>query len=267
MKKFFCLFAFFLFATISNAQEVVSLNNASLTIFLPEKPNGMAVLCCPGGGYETVCDEHEGKGWAEEINQMGVAWIVVNYQLPNGNPKIPFSSVESAMKYVKAHAKKYHINPNQIGIAGFSAGGHLAATYTRYASKNLRPAFQILFYPVISMDSSLTHLGSFHHLLGNNPSEKMIKKYSLEKQTTKQIPSTIIFVSNDDNVVPKTNATLYSYNVLKKDETRKDFKMVEFPEGNHGWGNSKTFKYHDEVITQINSFLETWKNEHSSQTE
>lgn len=252
--------------SITNAQEIVKLDNVSYTIFLPKKSNGMAVLCCPGGGYETVCDEHEGKGWAEEINQMGVAWIVVNYQLPNGNPKIPFESVETAMKHVKSNAQKYHINPHQIGIAGFSAGGHLAATYTRYSSKNLRPAFQILFYPVITMDSSFTHLGSRHHLLGDNPSEKMVQKYSLEKQPPKNIPSTIIFVSNDDNVVPKTNTTLYGYNALKNDETRKDFRTVIFPEGKHGWGNSKTFNYHDEVITDLKNFFENWQFEHSSQT-
>lgn len=222
------------------------------TIFSPKNPNGIAVICCPGGGYEVICNEHEGKGWAKELNEMGITWIVIDYQLPNGNPELPFSSILETMKDIKAHAKEYNIDTTKIGIAGFSAGGHLAATYSRYAPENEKPAFQILFYPVISMDEKLTHSGSRAHLLGENPSSKLVKTYSLEKQADKSVPPTLIFVSMDDSVVPLDNSIEY-YSSLRKVDVPANLQI--FPIGNHGWGNNPEFTYHQAIINELYLFF------------
>lgn len=245
MKRFILLQSLCLLSTFVFAQT-------KKTIFSPNNPNGIAVICCPGGGYETICNEHEGNGWAKEFNEMGITWIVVDYQLPNGNPELPFSSILETMKDIKAHAKDYKIDTTKIGIAGFSAGGHLAATYSRYAPANEKPAFQILFYPVISMNEKLTHKGSLTHLLGESYSSKAVKHYSLEEQAEKSIPPTIIFASKDDSVVPIDNSINY-YNSLQKKGVPVNLQI--FPFGNHGWGNDKNFIYHQAIIEELSKFF------------
>lgn len=228
---------------------VIFAQSGKYTIFSPEKPNGVAIICCPGGGYETVCDEHEGKGWAAEMNELGITWIVLNYRLPDGNPSIPFEDVQKTMQEIKKIGPSIGVDTSQIGIAGFSAGGHLAATYSCYSPKELKPAFQILFYPVISMRKGLTHLGSRQHLLGENPPKDLVNYYSLEKHTD-SLPPTLIFVSKDDAVVSPRNTKLY-IKALKS-----TFLMHNiFPTGNHGWGNSKDFEFHYLVILDIKTFL------------
>lgn len=222
------------------------------TVFVPDKPNGTAVICCPGGGYETVCDEHEGKGWAQEFNDMGIVWVVVNYELPNGNPEIPFNSILEVMKDLKANASTYHIDTTKIGIAGFSAGGHLAASYSQYAPKQHKPAFQLLFYPVITMDETYTHRGSRNHLLGEKPKNSMVKRYSLEKTADETLPPTLIFVSKDDNVVSPENSLNY-YEMLNENNVPTNLHI--FPIGNHGWGNSTTFIYHPAILEKLYLFF------------
>lgn len=232
--------------------DILYAQSGEYTVFSPEKPNGTAIICCPGGGYETVCDEHEGKGWAAEMNARGITWIVLNYRLPNGNPNTPFEDVKKTMQEIRKIAPSIGVDTSKIGIAGFSAGGHLAATYSQYAPQELRPAFQILFYPVISMKKELTHLGSRQHLLGDNPPQDRINHYSLEKQVH-SLPPTLIFVSKDDAVVSPRNTNLYVKAIKKQKNII--YMRNQFPSGNHGWGNSKDFKYHDQVLLDIQSFL------------
>ena len=124
---------------------------------------------CPGGGYALLAYDHEGYAYADYFKHQGIALIVLKYRMPHGNHKVPMSDVCEAMRVVKSHAAEWKINPDDIGIMGFSAGGHLASTFATHYPAELRPAFQILVYPVISMDETITHSGSRENLIGKNP--------------------------------------------------------------------------------------------------
>ena len=171
----------FLFFTLiisqSYAQEVINIWNgkapydngdkAELTIFLPsDKSTGRAIILCPGGGYDHLAFENEGTAWASFFNEQGIAAFILKYRMPKGNPLVPISDAEEAIKIVRKNAEKYKIDPDDVGIMGSSAGGHLASTIATHSKGDAKPNFHILFYPVITMDSSFTHLGSMKNLLG-----------------------------------------------------------------------------------------------------
>lgn len=135
--------------------ENVRIYRPSIKVFLPEGKNtGRAVIMCPGGGYALLAYDHEGYAYADYFKHQGIALIVLKYRMPHGNHKVPMSDVCEAMRVVKSHAAEWKINPDDIGIMGFSAGGHLASTFATHYPAELRPAFQILVYPVISMDET-----------------------------------------------------------------------------------------------------------------
>ncbi|MFV0265903.1 MAG: alpha/beta hydrolase [Draconibacterium sp.] len=177
-----------------------------LTIYLPEVENKVktAVVICPGGGYHAVCASYEGYKIAKEMNKKGVAAFVLKYRLPNDNTCenksiAPLQDAQQAIKIVRDNAEKWGIDPNQIGILGFSAGGHLAATAGTHFSKSyienekgtsLRPDFMVLVYPVISMQPELTHGGSRDNLLGKKASTELLELFSNEKQVTENTPRT-----------------------------------------------------------------------------
>lgn len=137
-------------------------DKAELTVYLPDekKATGRAVVCCPGGGYSHLAMDHEGHQWATFFNNQGIALIVLKYRMPHGNRLVPISDAEEAIKTVRRHAVEWHIDLNDIGIMGFSAGGHLASTIATHSKGEAAPNFQILFYPVITMDLGFTHKGS-----------------------------------------------------------------------------------------------------------
>ena len=134
-------------------------DTAKVTVFLPDakKATGRAIVCCPGGGYGHLAMQHEGTDWATFFNNQGIALIVLKYRMPRGIPGIPISDAEAAVRLVRANAKAWRINPQQVGIMGFSAGGHLASTVATQSKGDAAPNFQILFYPVITMDMGFTH--------------------------------------------------------------------------------------------------------------
>ena len=179
---------------------------AEMTIFLPEekKSTGRAIIICPGGAYYFLAWEHEGIDWAPFFNQMGIAVFVLKYRMPKGNPKVPISDAEQAIKIVRKNAEKWKIDPKQVGIMGSSAGGHLASTIATHSKVDAKPDFHILFYPVITMDSSFAQQGSKKNLLGENPSKELINLYSNELHVNNETPRVFITLSNDDTlVVPK----------------------------------------------------------------
>ena len=151
-----------------NAPKPFDIEQPSLRVFLPapELATGRAVVACPGGGYSHLAFEHEGCDWAPYFNKQGIALIVLKYRMPKGDRTLPISDAEAAMKVVRDSADVWNLNPNDIGIMGSSAGGHLASTIATHSNPELRPNFQILFYPVITMDKSYTHMGSHDNLLG-----------------------------------------------------------------------------------------------------
>ena len=165
--------------------ENVRIYRPSIKVFLPEGKNtGRAVIMCPGGGYALLAYDHEGYAYADYFKHQGIALIVLKYRMPHGNHKVPMSDVCEAMRVVKSHAAEWKINPDDIGIMGFSAGGHSASTFATHYPAELRPAFQILVYPVISMDETITHSGSRENLIGKNPSKALIDTIPMRNTST-----------------------------------------------------------------------------------
>ena len=144
---------------------------------------------CPGGAYYFLSMENESYNWVEYFNQQGIAVFIVKYRMTNGNLKVHVNDAEEGMRIVPRNAQKWNVNPKDVGIMGFSAGGHLASTIATHSKGDAQPNFHILFYPVISMNPSYTHIISTNNFLGKNPKSKMIYEYSNELQVTNAILS------------------------------------------------------------------------------
>lgn len=230
----------------------------SIRVFLPDatKATGRAVVCCPGGGYTHLATGHEGYDWAPFFNERGIAFIVLKYRMPHANTDVPISDAKEALKVVRENAKKWGINPQKVGIMGSSAGGHLASTISTHSDSLTMPAFQILFYPVITLNYPYTHPGSRHSLIGKQATEEIANLYSNEKQVTSQTPPAIMLLSDDDKAVPSQNSVNY-YLALKQHGIKATMHI--YPSGGHGWGSRENFKYHKEMTSDLSAWLETIK--------
>ena len=198
-------------------------DKAELTVYLPDakKATGRAVVCCPGGGYTHLAMDHEGHQWATFFNSQGIALIVVKYRMPHGNHLIPISDAEEAIRTVRRNAVEWHIDRTDVGIMGFSAGGHLASTIATHSKGDAAPNFQILFYPVITMDMGFTHKGSHDNFLGDGHSKKELRKleadYSNDLQVNRTTPRAFLALSDDDKAVPAANGFNYYSQLYKHD--------------------------------------------------
>lgn len=230
----------------------------SIRVFLPakENANGKAVVCCPGGGYVHLSMENEGYNWAQFYNEQGFAYIVLKYRMPNGVTEVPISDAKEALRIVRENAAAWNILPDKVGIMGSSAGGHLASTVATHSDSLTAPAFQILFYPVITFDYAYTHQGSRHGLIGKEASPEMVELYSNEKQVTKQTPPAIMLLSDDDTAVPTPNSVNY-YLALKHNHVPASLHI--YPSGGHGWGFRENFKYHEQMLADLKAWLKTLK--------
>lgn len=245
-------------AAAQTAPKPFDIEQPSIRVFLPapELATGRAVVACPGGGYSHLAVDHEGYDWAPYFNKQGIALIVLKYRMPKGDRTLPISDAEAAMKMARDSADVWNLNPLDIGIMGSSAGGHLASTIATHASPELRPNFQILFYPVITMDKSYTHMGSRNNLLGKDASPELEKEFSNEKQVTKETPRAFIVYSNDDKAVPPANGVNY-YLALNKAGVPAVLHI--YPSGGHGWGNRESFLYKSEMQNELTSWLRSFK--------
>lgn len=216
----------------------------------------MAILVCPGGGYRVLSIGQEGYEWAEHLTKRGITTVVLSYRMPMGVTEVPLSDATEAMRLIRENASSWGINPNKVGIMGSSAGGHLASTIATHNDAATRPNFQILFYPVISMNKEMTHLDSHNCLIGENASRDMENLYSNELQVSSDTPPAIILLSDDDFLVPPRNSAEY-YLALKKAKVKAS--MHVYPSGGHGWGCGKWFKYHKEMMQDLNIWLDTIK--------
>jgi acetyl esterase/lipase len=219
----------------------------TLTIFLPSKNSTRTgVLIAPGGGYAHLSMQHEGEDVARWLNARGVAAFVLKYRLgPVYHHPIELGDAQRALRLVRMNAKEYGIAPDHIGMWGFSAGGHLAATAgTHYDAGNAtsadpverqgcRPDFLILAYPVITLLVPNTHGGSRKNLLGDDPSQAVLENLSDETQVNKNTPPTFIFSTTDDGVVPVMNSVAF-YTALVKFDVSAEMHL--FQHGNHGSG-------------------------------
>ena len=223
-------------------------DTAKVRVFLPteKEATGRAVIICPGGAYETLSMDKEGYDWGEFFQNHGIAAIVLKYRMPHGEPEVPVSDAEQAMKLVRMNATSWRINRNDVGIMGFSAGGHLAATIATRSQGEAKPNFQILFYPVISMLEGYGHDRSRLNFLGKNPGKRDEKKYSADMNVSRVTPRAFIALSDDDD----------SYTELYRNDVRGSLHV--YPGGGHGWGSKIGFRYHEEMMMDLKAWLKSF---------
>lgn len=275
MKRLNIFIVFMLMATtIASAQQVINLwpngapnsngddsDKAELTVLLPDakKATGRAIVCCPGGAYSHLAMQHEGTDWQWFFNNQGIALFVLKYRMPRGNYHVPISDAEEAIRVVRRNAKEWNINPNDVGIMGFSAGGHLASTIATHSKGEVKPDFQILFYPVITMVSGFTHKGSHDNFLGKDLSKKEQKRleqeFSNDMQVTRATPRAFIALSDDDHGVLPSNGVNYYVECFRHDVPAS---LHVYPTGGHGWGYRESFPYHMEMLLELKAWLTTF---------
>jgi acetyl esterase/lipase len=221
----------------------------TMIAFLPakEKATGAAVIICPGGGYARLAATHEGTDVAKLLNEWGVAAFVLIYRLPNDSIMLqkeigPLQDAQRAIQLVRLNAKKWNIDAKKVGIMGFSAGGHLAASAGTHFNDavidnkqrtNLRPDFMVLLYPVISFTDSLAHMGSRDNLIGKSPAAEKITYYSNELQVTKKTPPVFLVHAKDDRTVKVRNSMAF-YEAAQKNNVPSEIHLFE--KGGHGFG-------------------------------
>lgn len=240
-------------------------------VFLPEEKinTGAAVVICPGGGYRLEAMKHEGYDIARYFQKKGVAGIVLKYRLPYGNDKVPSSDAKRAIRIVRKNAKEWGIDTDKIGIAGASAGGHLASTIgtdfdfgkesnNPVEQQSCRPDFMLLLYPVITMNKEFVHEGSRKKLLGkdnsNNP--ELLLKYSNELNVTEKTPPTFLVLADDDKVVSPRNSIEF-YSALKQNNIPSEIHI--FQKGGHGFGMKKKGGISDKWPEMFLEWLKTIK--------
>lgn len=224
----------------------------SLTICLPAqgKATGAAVVICPGGGYGNLAVDHEGRQVAEWLNSKGIAGFILKYRHRGtgyGHPA-PLQDAQRAIRLVRSRAKEWNVDPQRIGILGFSAGGHLASTAgTHFDSGDkgsadaveqvgCRPDFMVLVYPVISFTETYTHRGSRKNLLGESPDKQLVESLSNERQVTSKTPPTFLVHTDEDTGVPAENSVSF-FLALRKAKVPAELHVYE--KGPHGFGLGK----------------------------
>ncbi len=228
--------------TAANAHDI-----PTLTTYLPtQNPTHTGIILCPGGGYQMLALDKEGTDVAHWLNARGVAAFVLQYRYgPANHFPIPLLDAQRAIRTVRAAASQEGIDPAHIGIWGFSAGGHLASTAGTHFDKgnpkaadpieriSSRPDFMVLAYPVISMENGITHNGSLHNLLGEQPNPMLQKELSNETQVTPETPPTFLFSTTNDSTVPVQNSLLFYQALL---QAGVPAEMHLFERGHHGSG-------------------------------
>lgn len=239
--------------TCSRDWAIEKITVPTITPVIPENPNGSAVVICPGGAYKRVVYDVEGLDIGQWLNSIGITAFVLKYRLPLDEhidkKNVPLQDAQRALRYVRAHAEEYGLDASKIGIMGASAGGHVASTLASSFNKEVyeqkdyldsisaRPDFMLLLYPVISMESGVTHTGSRLLLLGDSPDQATINEFSAEKNVTKDFPITFMTRASDDTGVPADNCN-FLYKALQDSGIVSELKIFE--RGGHGVGICKT---------------------------
>lgn len=235
---------------------LTSAEGARLTAYLPAHPSGRAIVDLPGGGYTHLATDHEGHQWAEWMNRRGIAFFVLEYRMPKGDRAIPLTDAYHAMATVRDSATAWHVNPYDVGIMGFSAGGHLASSVSTHAEWAARPNFSILFYPVISMDERVSHKGSCVNFLGQAGANdaSLVRRWSNDQQVRSHLtPPAAIFLANDDRVVPPvTNGVAY-YAAMRR--AGNSCSLYAYPTGGHGFGFNSSFAFHRQMMDELDAWL------------
>ena len=262
MKRWM-LFALLLVGMTAQAQtarkftlDLTDDGKAQMVCFLPETPSGKAIVGVPGGGYSMLSNTHEGYLASDWLNQQGIAYFVVNYRLPNGDRTLPMGDVWKGIRIVRDSAVVWGINPHDVGIMGFSAGGHLASVISTHSEFDLRPDFTILFYPVISMDERVSHKWSCVNFLGEEGQKNpdLVHDFSTMNAVRRHLtPPAIIITANDDRLVPFVTNGLEYYKAMRN--AGNECTVHVYPTGDHGFGFGPWFKYHDQLLTDLGNWL------------
>lgn len=228
-----------------NILRISNVSYPTLEFWKPEKPNGTSIIICPGGGYVRLAITSEGDYVAKWFAERGVSAFILKYRLPDNSTMnrkeiVPLSDAQQAINYLRSNSEKLKINPNRIGIMGFSAGGHLAATasvhfsdsFIRERDQSLRPDFSVLIYPVITMQNDFTHQGSKKALIGENANDSLVNYFSNELNVTGKTPPTFIMHATDDKAVPVENSLKY-YDALRRSNVNASLHI--FQSGGHGF--------------------------------
>lgn len=228
-------------------------DDARMDIYIPDHCNGQMIVVCPGGGYSHLSSINEGTFVADWCDKQGIAACVVLYRMPNGHSAVPLTDVQNAFRYCRAHSAEWGIK--QIGVMGFSAGGHLAASAsTLYVDGITRPDFSVLIYPVVTMEEFVTHAGSRFNLLGEKAGKDAVEKYSIENQVNAKTPPAILCLSADDGAVPPENSIRY-FRAMQKYGVSGELHI--FTSGRHGWGFTTVENSgHDNLGIQRDNFFE-----------
>lgn len=251
-------------ATPTARQFVITFaEGARLTGYLPAQPSGRAIVDLPGGGYSHLAIDHEGHQWADWMNRQGIAFFVLEYRMPKGDRNIPLSDAYRAMTTVRDSAEAWHVNPYDVGIMGFSAGGHLASAVSTHAPWAARPNFSILFYPVVSMDARVTHKGSCVNFLGAEgmSDKRLVQQWSSDACVRRHLtPPAAVILSTDDRVVPPvTNGVAY-YSAMRS--AGNNCALYAYPSGGHGYGIRKNFAFHEQMLSDLKAWLASIASPH-----
>lgn len=227
--------------------------------FLADRPNGQAVVVTPGGGYkQTTLDKY--YAWAAFFNRIGVSVFAVRYRMPEGDRSIPMADAEKALQVVHDSATAWHISPHGIGIMGTSAGGHLATTMATQAPMAVRPDFQILCCPVITMGREGAHEGSVERFLGKDVDNDEVRtRFSSHRQVDRHTPPAMIFASMDDHAVPVDHNALAYYRAMVA--AGRPVSLHIYPEGGHSGTSMVSFKYHGAMEREIETWLASLRND------
>lgn len=256
---------------------IEQVQDPTLEIYLPAKGHstGRAVVICPGGGYQGLAYDWEGTDIAKWFNSKGIAAFVLKYRLPISESVVipneaPLQDAKRAIRTVRANAEQWNVDPDNVGVIGFSAGGHLASTLgTHFNSEDhldsdeinslsARPDFMILIYPVITMTENYTHSGSRTNLLGENPTEEIVNYYSNEMHVTEGTPPTFLLHAADDGAVPVENSLMF-FKALK--ENGVSAEMHVYPEGGHGFALAIGKGHIQGWVDRLNEWLESLSSE------
>ena len=229
---------------------------ANMVGYLPAKPDGRAVVVLPGGGYSHLALQHEGHDWAPYFLRQGIACFVLTYRMPKGDWTVPFADAANAILHLRSHADEYGLNPRCIGIMGSSAGGHLATTLCTHADNASRPDFQILFYPVVTLQREGTHEGSAQGFLGSQRDDAdMVRRFSNELQVQAgTTPPAFLIAAGDDRAVPPVPNVLAYYAALQRASVPATLHL--YPTGGHGFGFRTSFPYHEQMLYELTTWLE-----------
>ena len=225
---------------------------ARIDLYFPKKPNGQMIVVCPGGGYSIVSSYNEGVYVADWMLEQGITVCIVKYRLPNGHCKVPHADVENAFRYCRAHAAEWGVK--QIGVMGFSAGGHFVSTLiTKFETQEQKPDFAVLVYPVISMKYNNADTGV--SLLGDRL-ETEAEKWSNANFVRKDMPQTMIIMCSDDKAVPIQQVKDFYNAAIEKGA---DLQLHFYPKGGHGFWMRDRFKYRSQLYPMVINWIKSIK--------